>query len=101
MRVLDGDPERGPFDELDVVLAVAEGDRLLLREAHVRCQEVEARALRHTGGRELEKVRKRLRDVEAVAEMRLHPLLHPVELRRLADTDELRRRLVEPVEQVP
>ena len=51
------------FDELDVVLSVAEGDRPLLGEAHVLGEEIESRALGDAGLRELEEVRQRLRDV--------------------------------------
>ena len=45
------------------------------------------------GRRELEEVRQRLRDVEAVAEALLHPRPRAVERVRVADADELRRRL--------
>ena len=93
-------PYARPVDELDVVLAVAERDGALAREAKVLREEVEPGRLRDVRRRELEEVRQRLRDVEAAVEARDHALLQPVEHLGIVDHDELRRRFVEPVEQV-
>ena len=100
MRVGDRDAVAGPLDELDVVLAVPEGDRLLTREADVLRDEVEARRLGHVRRRELEEVRQRLRDVEAPVEAIDHPLLEAVENLRIVDHDQLGRRRPKPGEQV-
>ena len=50
VRVRDGDAEAGPLEQLDVVLAVAERDGPLAREAEVLGQEPEPGALRHVAG---------------------------------------------------
>ena len=71
VRVLDRDPVAGPLEQLDVVLAVAERDRLRGREAEPLGEEVEPGALRDARARELEEVRQRLRDEEPVAEVLL------------------------------
>jgi hypothetical protein len=54
--------------------------------------------LRDLRAREFEEVGKGLRDVEPPIEPRLETRLERIERVRLADRDELRRRLVEPVE---
>src|SRR5439155_14538853 len=100
MRVRDADRVAGPLEQLDVVLAVAERDRLRAREAEQARQELESRPLRDVRMRELEEVRQRLRDVETAVEALLHAHLQIVELQRIADGDELRRRLVEPRKEV-
>src|SRR6185312_8805061 len=46
LRVLDGDAVVGPLEQLDVVLAVAEGNRLRCGEAEALGEEREPRALR-------------------------------------------------------
>ena len=100
VRVLDRDAVARPLEQLDVVLAVAERDRLLRREAEVAGQKVEARALRHARRRELEEVRQRLRDVQPLAEALPQPRRELVERGRVADADELRRVAVEPRDKV-
>src|SRR5207253_10857537 len=62
VRVGDGYAVAGPLDELDVVLAVAERDRLFPRETDVLGDELEPGRLRHVRRRELEEVGQRLRD---------------------------------------
>ena len=96
MRVLDRDPVARPLDELDVVLAVAEGDRPLAREAVPLREELEPGALGDAERRELEELRQRLRHPEAVGEARAHPLAEAVERVGVADADDLRRRLRQP-----
>src|SRR5581483_4723236 len=100
VRVRDGDGVTGPFEQLDVVLTVAERDGLLPREPEPPGEELEPGALRHVAVGELEEVRQRLRDEEAAVEVRLHPHLERIQLERVADADELRRRPVEPREEV-
>ena len=68
----------------------------LAREPEVLGDEREAGALCDLGARELEEVRQRLRDVEATGEALLHARLEAVQRRRVADRDELRRRLRQP-----
>ena len=96
MCVRDRDPVAGPLEQLHVVLAVAERDRVLVREPDPLGGEVEPRALVHGRARELEEVRERLGDVQAPAEAALHLHLEAVELVRVAHDDELRRRLRQP-----
>ena len=91
--VRHGDPVAGPFEELDVVLAVPEGDRPLAARSRGARRRTAARGLRHLRARELEEERQRLGDVQARREVRLHALLEAVEALGLADGDELRRRL--------
>src|SRR5581483_7642651 len=86
----------GPLDELDVVLAVAEGDRPLPREAVAPGEELERRSLRHADRGELEELRQRLRHPQAPVEARAHPGAETVELVGVADADDLRRRPGEP-----
>ena len=100
VRVLDRDPEPGPVEELEVVLAVSEGDRALRREADVLGDEREPASLRDRRARELEEVRQRLGDVEPLAEPLLQAGPELVEPHRVVDDDELRRRPLDPAEQV-
>ena len=97
VRVLDRDAVAGPLDQLDVVLAVAERDRLLAREA-----EMLGRGSRGPSPSSRPRVANSrkygsdfvmcIRAAEALA----HPHAEPVELDRVADADELRRRLGQP-----
>ncbi len=99
MRVRDGDAEAGPVEELAVVLAVAARDGLRRGEAEPVGDELEPRALAHVRMRELEEVRQRLRDEEPAGEARLQLGLELVERLRVADGDELRRVVVQPLVQ--
>src|SRR5439155_3396086 len=88
-----------PFEELDVVLAVPEGDGAFRREALVLGYPGEAGSLRHLRTRELEELGERLRDVQPAVEASLHTPLELVELLGIADRHELRWRLGQPVEE--
>ena len=100
VRVLDRDAEAGPVEQLEVVLAVAERDRLLRGEADMLRHEAEPASLRDRGAGQLEEVRQRLGDVEAAAEL-LHELgPERIEAVGIVDDDELRRRPLDPAEQV-
>ena len=70
LRVLDRDPEAGFVDQLDVVLAVAERDDAIERDAEPLGDERDARSLRDGRVAELEQVGKRRRQEEPVAEGR-------------------------------
>jgi hypothetical protein len=71
--VRDRDAVARPRHQLDVVLAVAERDRLLRREPELLREEAQPGALGDARGRKLEEVRQRLRDVEPVAEALAKP----------------------------
>ena len=101
MRVLDRDGVVGPVDQLEVVLAVAERNRLVRREAEPVGDELQAGSLRDVRVRELEEERKRLGDEEPAVELRPQVGAELVEPLRVADDDELRRRPLEPLEQRP
>ena len=100
MGVLDRHAVAGPLDKLDVVLSVAERHGSFAGKAEVIGEEREAGCLRHVRRGELEEVRQRLRDVEATVETLLHALFQSVQHLGIVDDDELRRLLVEPLEQV-
>ena len=93
-------PKPGPREQLPVVLAVAERHRLRRREAEVLGDEREPAALRDRGAGELEEVRQRLGDEEPVAKLGNESRPQGVELLGRRDDDELRRRPLEPGEQV-
>ena len=100
VRVLDRDAEAGPVEQLEIVLAVAERDRLLGGEAELLGHEGEPAPLRDRGAGQLEEVRQRLGDVETPAELLLEPRPERVEAVGIVDDDELRRRPLDPAEQV-
>src|SRR5205823_12382432 len=70
------------------------------REAEPLRDELQAGTLRDVPMRELEEDRQRLRDVEATCEGRTKLAAQLVQLVRIAGHDELRRRLVEPLQQI-
>ena len=100
MPVLDADGVARPVEQLEVVLAVPERDRLRGGEAEVLGDEREPAPLRDPRARELEEVGERLGDEEPVAEALDEAGPELVERVRVVDDDELRRRPLEPAEQV-
>ena len=100
MRVLDRDPETRLGEKLDVVLAVAERDHVREVDPEQLGDERDPGALRRAGMPELEQVRKRRREVEALAELALEVEADLGEPRGLGDRDELRRLPLEPSEEV-
>ena len=89
-------PKPASLDQLDVVLAVPEGDDALERDAEPLGDERDARSLRDGGVAELEEVRERGREEEPLAERRGERLAEGRHVVRVGDGDELRRRLLEP-----
>ena len=100
MGTLDGDPEADLREQLDVVLAVAEGHDVRKVDSEQPRDEGDPGSLRRSRVPELEEVRQRGRDEEAVVERALEVEPHLGEALRLGDRDELRRRPVEPGEEV-
>ena len=100
MRALDRDAEAGHLEQLDVVLAVAERDDVAEVEPQLRRDERDPRALGDRRMAELEEVRQGRREEDAAREATDELGAGLREHVRLGDGDELRRRPVEPREQV-
>jgi hypothetical protein len=100
MRALDGDPEAGRVEELHVVLAVSERDHAVEVEPEHRTHEGEPGSLRHARISDLEHVRQRRREERTAVEPALELGADLGQDGRLRDGDELRRRPLEPCEEV-
>jgi hypothetical protein len=100
VRALDRDRETDFCQELDVVLAVAEGDHLVELDPEQLRDEGDPRSLRRAEMAELEEVGERGRDEHSPLEDRFEVTPDLGEPLRFGDRDELRGRPSEPREEV-